>query len=63
MRWRSRSLRPRERRSIDVHLGRPARPKPEKAHIVSILGRPSPFEFRAVSGRPTGLALGPRLGP
>jgi hypothetical protein len=41
----------------------PARPKPEKARIVWISGRPGPFEFRAVPGRPMGPALGPRPGP
>jgi hypothetical protein len=41
----------------------PARPKPEKACIVWISGRPGPFEFRVVPGRPMGLALAPRPGP
>jgi hypothetical protein len=41
----------------------PARSKPEKARIVWISGRPGPFEFRAVPGRPMGLALGPRPDP
>jgi hypothetical protein len=41
---------------IGVHSGRPAQPGPS-------LKRPVLFEFRAVPGRPMGLALGPRPGP